>query len=139
MVDLEGFTRSQDGERRAKTRARGYLRDVSDLDTREVGVSTLCVGHDEGVRREGGKRGARVCEELQRLVPGVGDGGGDIEIVDRLDGGGSYSPFVSSCSQTRKLKLLPDALTLSDLVAETDKAYARTMNETPIMLMMRIF
>ncbi len=91
MRDGNGLARRKDSEGRVCSLGGNVLRDILQLDTSELGRRVVReAGDREGVRGVvAHKDRRRVVENLEGLVTGVGDSGGDLKIVDIDDGVGA--------------------------------------------------
>lgn len=85
VVNRDGLARSKDGERLGVGALSSLLKRVLDLVADEAGRGTGVGGDGEGVGREGVESTAGVVEELEGLVTSVGEGGGDLQVVDTVD------------------------------------------------------
>ena len=110
--DINGSTRSENGEDAGIVQAGGVRGTVLDLEVETENVSSqvcqvsrgrfyLCagerwartggIGDGEGVLGEGAQNSTGVVEKFEGLVTGVGDGRGDLQVLQSIDidvGGG---------------------------------------------------
>jgi hypothetical protein len=81
---------SESGESSVTAVLEGSVVSVLDDSAGERGARTrLFVGDREGVSRELAEDGARIVEDLERLITRVDELGGDMKVVNPIDGGGT--------------------------------------------------
>ena len=81
----EGSTGGKDGEGRDVLALGSLVKAVLDLRTNEGRALARIRGDGEGVGRERVQGAAGVVDELEGLVTSVGDGGGDLEVLNTVN------------------------------------------------------
>lgn len=84
MLDGDALSWSNDGD---GTELGSACWHVLGLDTSERGLCAIGSGEREGVGGDGGQGASGVVQDLDGLATSVGEGGGDFEVVDAINGG----------------------------------------------------
>lgn len=87
MVDGDGLAGREHGEGAELNCGAG---DVFELDAGERGRRAGSGGNRERVGRKLVQRPAGIIQDLEGFVTGVGQGGSELEVFHRADGGGSW-------------------------------------------------